>query len=183
MRARAPASATGETLAGIPGYEPLPAGIPRRDVRGIAERRRSFAPKRATKHFDLQVFYGSNGTRTRDLRRDRPSRAPQRLATNSSVRPHLQGFFDSRVSPAPHGSANRPIDVWATSGPRNLAFEDNDVAGREGHRRARVARFTLLGGAVGAVWTTRGEPRVAFSRGGACALGAIDHSRRLLQRS
>jgi hypothetical protein len=35
---------------------------------------------------------GSDGTRTRDLRRDRPSRAPRRPATNASEQPHLQGF-------------------------------------------------------------------------------------------
>jgi hypothetical protein len=34
--------------------------------------RRSFAPRRATEHADLQGLYGSDGTRTRDLRRDRP---------------------------------------------------------------------------------------------------------------
>src|SRR6266542_1056539 len=33
---------------------------------------------------------GSDGTRTRDLRRDRPSRAQLRSATNSSERPYLQ---------------------------------------------------------------------------------------------
>jgi hypothetical protein len=27
----------------------------------------------ATEHADLQDFYGSDGTRTRDLRRDRPA--------------------------------------------------------------------------------------------------------------
>jgi hypothetical protein len=35
--------------------------------------RRSFAPERTTIHVDLQGFYGSDGTRTRDLRRDRPA--------------------------------------------------------------------------------------------------------------
>jgi hypothetical protein len=34
--------------------------------------RRSFTPGWATKDADLQVVYGSDGTRTRDLRRDRP---------------------------------------------------------------------------------------------------------------
>jgi hypothetical protein len=38
------------------------------------------------------VFNGSDGTRTRDLRRDRPSRAPRHLATNSSERRHLQAL-------------------------------------------------------------------------------------------
>jgi hypothetical protein len=40
-----------------------------RDERGG---RRSITPSRATKDANLQVCYGSDGTRTRDLRRDRP---------------------------------------------------------------------------------------------------------------
>jgi hypothetical protein len=36
---------------------------------------------------------GSDGTRTRDLRRDRPSRAQRRPATNASEQPHLQALF------------------------------------------------------------------------------------------
>ena len=39
---------------------------------------------------------GSDGTRTRDLRRDRPNRARRRPPTNHSERPHLQGSFTSR---------------------------------------------------------------------------------------
>jgi hypothetical protein len=57
---------------------------------------------------------GSDGTRTCDLRRDRPSYAPRRLATNSSERPHLQGIVT-------HQSARcrmvEPI-VQSTFGPR-----------------------------------------------------------------
>ena len=42
-------------------------------ARDRLESRRLFAPNEATKDPDLQgVFYGSDGTRTRDLRRDRP---------------------------------------------------------------------------------------------------------------
>jgi hypothetical protein len=43
-----------------------------RDMRGMTKGRRSFAPDSATKDAHLQVLYGSDGTRTRDLRRDRP---------------------------------------------------------------------------------------------------------------
>jgi hypothetical protein len=49
---------------------------------GRAGGRRSLTPKSATKDAILQaVFYGSDGTRTRDLRRDRPLRGSRRLAT------------------------------------------------------------------------------------------------------
>ena len=75
---------------------------------------------------DLQVFYGSDGTRTRDLRRDRPSQARRRPKTNAAEQAHLQALFVPRSS-APHGWANRLIDVWATCGPRNLVFTDNDA--------------------------------------------------------
>jgi hypothetical protein len=46
----------------------------------------------------LQVYYGSDGTRTRDLRRDTPSRAQRRPAKNSSEWPHLQVLFALRPS-------------------------------------------------------------------------------------
>ena len=46
--------------------------IPVRDVCGMLGGRRRFAPPKATKHADVQDCYGSDGTRTRDLRRDRP---------------------------------------------------------------------------------------------------------------
>jgi hypothetical protein len=44
-------------------------------------------------------FYGSDGTRTRDLRRDRPNRAQRRSTTNVADRAHLQGFFAPRAPP------------------------------------------------------------------------------------
>jgi hypothetical protein len=60
-------------LAGIAGKNRLLPAIAVRDVRWIDRDRRSFAPDQSTKHADLQGFYGSDGTRTRDLRRDRPA--------------------------------------------------------------------------------------------------------------
>src|SRR5215203_4906341 len=42
---------------------------------------------------------GSDGTRTRDLRRDRPSRARQRPTTRASERPHLQALFALTQTP------------------------------------------------------------------------------------
>src|SRR6266849_4651110 len=45
---------------------------------------------------DLQDFYGSDGTGTRDLRRDRPGRVRRSSPTSRSERAHLLGFFASR---------------------------------------------------------------------------------------
>src|SRR5881396_3966159 len=77
---------------------------------------------------------GSDGTRTRDLRRDRPRRAPPRPATDSSEQAHLQVLF----VPTPHPSAwlsqssrRRLGHEWATEtclhGQRNA--DARDVAG------------------------------------------------------
>jgi hypothetical protein len=57
---------------------------------------------------------GSDGTRTRDLRRDRPSRAQRRPATNASEQPHLQALF------APTPPLLRMVEpiVQSTFGPR-----------------------------------------------------------------
>jgi hypothetical protein len=44
-----------------------------RDVLGMKRGRRSWTPRPATKDAALQGIYGSDGTRTRDLRRDRPA--------------------------------------------------------------------------------------------------------------
>ena len=57
---------------------------------------------------------GSDGTRTRDLRRDRPGQAPRRSTTNSSERPHLQAFL-TRESPR-HRMVE--LNVRSTFGPR-----------------------------------------------------------------
>jgi hypothetical protein len=83
---------------------------------------------------------GSDETRTRDLRRDRPSQAPRRLATNSSKRPYLQGF-------SARGSARcrmvEPI-VQSTFGPRvgrDLATADNTTPlGKIASRLLRAVR-------------------------------------------
>jgi hypothetical protein len=57
---------------------------------------------------------GSDGTRTRDLRRDRPSRAPRRPATDSSEQAHLQVLF----FPTPHRLRMVEPIVKTTFGPR-----------------------------------------------------------------
>jgi hypothetical protein len=46
-----------------------------------------------------RYFYGSDGTRTRDLRRDRPRRAHRRSASSSFKQAHLQGLFASIARP------------------------------------------------------------------------------------
>jgi hypothetical protein len=59
-------------LAGFTGNNRLPPAMPVRDHRGIDRNLRSFALDRQQEHANLQGVYGSDGTRTRDLRRDRP---------------------------------------------------------------------------------------------------------------
>ena len=76
------------------------------------------ASEPTTQYADLQGFYyGSEGTRTRDLRRDRPSRARQHPATNSSGRRHLQVLpRRGRLRSAwlRHSSNRRLGHEWAT---------------------------------------------------------------------
>jgi hypothetical protein len=67
-------------------------------ARDLHRDRRSSAPRQATKDAYLQdVLDGSDGTRTRDLRRDRPSQARRRSATIPSVRHHLQALLPRRL--------------------------------------------------------------------------------------
>jgi hypothetical protein len=76
---------------GLPGTSGLLRGFRAslvRDVRGMKRGRRSFAPKPTTKVAICRNFYGSDGTRTRDLRRDRPVRAqPTRPAATGNWPP------------------------------------------------------------------------------------------------
>src|SRR5215203_5194722 len=82
-----PSSATtsgrvaGTRVAGVSGFGRPRAGIPVRDFRGMKRGRRPFTPKPATNNADLQGVYGSDGTRTRDLRRRRLVPPIRRLAT------------------------------------------------------------------------------------------------------
>ncbi len=61
-----------------------------------------------------RYFYGSDGIRTRDLRRDRQSRAQQRPVTDATERCHLQGLF----SPTPPALRMVEPIVQSTFGPR-----------------------------------------------------------------
>jgi hypothetical protein len=53
-----------------------------------------------TRSFSGTSKDGSDGTRTRDLRRDRPTREWRRTSTNRSERPYLQGTFRPTPTPA-----------------------------------------------------------------------------------
>src|SRR5919106_2851384 len=82
---------------------------------GLAGSRRSSAPILATEAADLQALLnGSDGTRTRDLRRDRPSEERRRATTNASERVHLQALFVLTLPPL---RMVEPI-VQSTFGPR-----------------------------------------------------------------
>ena len=142
-------------LAGIAGKNRLPSAIGVRDVRGIAGGRRSSAPRQATQQAILQGFYGSDWTRTRDLRRDRPSQAPRRLATNSSKQPICRAF---RLRGQARCRMVVPIvqsTFGATSGPRSCH-------GRQ-HHAPEQSRLTPS--QCGAVVCLCGSYRICMSTG------------------
>ena len=85
-----------------------------RDLRWMKRSRRSFTPTPATEEADLQALYGSDGTRTRDLRRDRPSPVQRRSTTNVALRSHLHVLFARWLPPLRTVEA---IVQW-TFGPR-----------------------------------------------------------------
>src|SRR6266511_6460316 len=76
---------------------------------GRAGSRRSSAPSQATKHAYLQdVYNGSDGTRTRDLQRDRPVRGlrPTRRSGKRSGCPSRRGVcaaFEGSLAPGKRG--------------------------------------------------------------------------------
>jgi hypothetical protein len=90
---------------------------------------------------------GSDGTRTRDLRRDRPNQAPRRLVTYSSERRPLQVFFRTSQPGAAwlSQSSNRRLGhEWATkscrrrqrgAGPRS----DRDPLAERRQHRSEIA--------------------------------------------
>jgi hypothetical protein len=63
-------------------------------------------------------FSGSDGTRTRDLRRDRPRRPSRRPTTTDNNRLQTVTVSGAARRAAPHGYSARTRDVWATTGPR-----------------------------------------------------------------
>src|SRR6266567_6142040 len=92
------------------------------------------ASVKTTQPVDLQgkSLSGSDGTRTRDLRRDRPSRVPRHPATTVSERADLQALF--ALAPPPLRMVE-PI-VESTFGPRvgHRILSSRTTPRREGHR-------------------------------------------------
>ncbi len=87
-----------------------------RDERG----RQSIAPSLATKDSDLQVLYGSDGTRTRDLRRDRLVSRKRRWATMDAESLYSCGFSGFRGFDAAwlsEADFSRLLPVCCPSGP------------------------------------------------------------------
>ena len=107
-------------------------GLPCGMLRGMKRSRRSFAPKVTTKASDLQVFYGSDGTRTRDLRRDRPILVIPGWAGIGGDFRREQDFSTPglRVFAGTCGSFRRPPAGYARDGVLP------DVATRAAHRSA-----------------------------------------------
>ena len=79
-----------------------------RTARGVSQARQQNA------HVQREIGNGRRGIRTRDLRRDRPSRARRYVETNSYQPYSLQAFSASRVTPL---RMVKPI-VKSTFGPR-----------------------------------------------------------------
>jgi hypothetical protein len=133
---RPPVVVAGHPSAGFPATAGSLRGFPADSRAGSARDGKKPAVVMSNTSLDLQSFYENDGTRTRDLRRDRPTRAQRRPAANASEPAHLQALF----APMPRSlCVVEPIfrpTFWATSGPRNLVFMDNaapdawDVAGR-----------------------------------------------------
>ena len=95
-----------------PGVAP---GTRRRDQRGIGQQAGGrLRQARQQKILICRDFSGSDGTRTRDLRRDRPSRGHRPLATNGVERRYLQVLFTARL---PRLRMVEPI-LESTFGPR-----------------------------------------------------------------
>jgi hypothetical protein len=101
-------------LAGITGYRPASCGdsrpIPVRDLRGMEISRRRLRPVGQQKLPICRDFGGSDGTRTRDLRRDRPVLALAERAGIGGDSQHKQVFSPVvlRGSPAAGGGFRRP---------------------------------------------------------------------------
>jgi hypothetical protein len=116
-----------------------------RDQRGIGrEAGGRLRQARQQKTPICRDFSGSDGTRTRDLRRDRPSWAQRRPATNASQQAHLQVLSAPGVLRAAwlSQSSNRRLGhEWATKS--CLHRQRRDVAGAA-RRRGEAIQIRLL---------------------------------------
>ncbi len=117
------------------------ASGPTADAARLRPRCAPFAPRKTTEECDLQadLVDGSDGTRTRDLRRDRPSPAQRRPTTNASEQPHLQVLL------APTSARLRMVErnIQSMFGPRlgrtNLSQETTSSFGGPSCRRAKLS--------------------------------------------
>jgi len=80
---RPPVTWAGHPFAGIPGYGRVCAGIPGRiRVRDLCGMRGKPAVEQPIKMPICRYFSGSDGTRTRDLRRDRPRHSIRQVSAS-----------------------------------------------------------------------------------------------------
>jgi hypothetical protein len=107
--------------------------------------RKGVSRDNTTGRFARKNLSGSDGTRTRDLRRDRPNRAWRRTSTNRSERPHVQGLslHGRPCSAWLSRSSNRRLGhKWAT---RCVATQFADSDARAYLTPRRLARSVPLG--------------------------------------
>ncbi len=124
-------------VAGITGYDRLSAGIPVRDQRGMKRSRRSITSKAATKDADLQVFYASDGTRTRDLGRDRPIQPPEHSRTNNERGSSRSAPWNQTgISVSSPGCPVRDRFVSPNTRPRGLGSRWGEPANLPGAQRS-----------------------------------------------
>jgi hypothetical protein len=119
IRLAAPAGTSETTTVTQALFLPVARRNAARLLRGSAR----FAPIKTTEDANLQVLYGNDGTRTRDLRRDRPvpAQPPQPAPTREyrleqAVRPRRTGCDRLRPAPARQGLCSTcVVDVVTTS--------------------------------------------------------------------
>jgi hypothetical protein len=146
----------GRLYCGDSRVEPASCGdfrpIRVRDLRGMRRSRRSTAPASATRDADLQAFYGSDGTRTRDLRRDRPVRGSRRWTTIPAEPLDSCGFSAlSRVDSARLSEAlfRRLLPVCCPGSPPSAGGAASSMTRtvRAGGGRRRLSRRGTAGSA------------------------------------
>jgi hypothetical protein len=114
LHRRPPVMRTGTPLRELAAPAGCRRGFPVRDVHGMDGSRWSFAPKQTTRDADLQGFYGSDGTRTRDLRRDRPNQVRRRASRNGLTCRCFLPLRHLRSAWLSQSSDRRSGHEWAT---------------------------------------------------------------------
>jgi len=165
---RPPATWAGHRSAWISGSDrrlaAISGPIPARDLRGIKRSRRSLCQIHAP---ICRAFYGSDGTRTRDLRRDRPSRAQRQPAITVSEQLNLEALFAPyrlRSAWLSQSSNRRLGHEWPTKsclhGQREAGRGTSPCAARHAERRLNSSS-SLPCSASNRVATGRLAPRLA----------------------